>query len=305
MLFVENFYVSAWMVLSAFLYSLQNVDARFSGNLFGFWTMCVFRGVVGTIICACLLRVDGKKHSMKNLRFLVLRSILGGATIIASFFAILKCGLSTTTVITSTSSLWTALIGYIISPQKYKWAFYDIVIALWCIVGVVVLSLNNHNQNIYHYIGITSALLSAIFQSGVNLTIKHLDQESPAWIALWGMLGSVGLGLPGCIYEIHKAPHFSRATPIEYTSLLTTGVLSAMAQYCKTYSIQISGSMSVLIFRYMDVMFSVLWDVFLFKERLQWQTITGIVIILIGCLTKISIENLSKSVLLPINKICG
>jgi len=300
---LENFYASGWMILSAFLYSLQNADARFSGNTFGFWTMCVFRGIIGSIICACLLVIDGKKHNTKNLKFLVLRSILGGATIITSFFAILKCDLSTTTVITSTSSLWTALIGSVLSPQKYKWSFYDIMIALWCIAGVVVISLNDHHKNIYHYIGITSAILSAIFQSGVNLTIRHLDQESPAWISLWGMMGSVGLGIPGCIYEIYKAPHFARATPIEYTSLMTTGMLSAMAQYCKTYSIQISGSMSVLIFRYMDVIFSVLWDFFLFKVRLQWQTITGIFIILTGCFLKLSIENMSKPTILPINKI--
>lgn len=302
MLLSEHFYAPVWMILSAFLYSLQNVGARFSGNLFGFWTMCVFRGIIGSIFCVCLLWFGKEKEhktDTKNLRFLILRSILGGATIITSFFALLKCDLSTTTVITSTSSLWTAFIGYIISPKKYKWAFYDLMIVLWCISGVIVLSYNN-DHNFYYYIGIMSALLSSIFQSGVNLTIKHLDQENPAWIAFWGMIGSLVLGLPGCIYEIYKTPHFSKATPLEYSSLLTTGMLSATAQYCKTHSIQISDSMSVLIFRYMDVIFSVLWDVFIFKEKLQWQTITGIVIILTGCIVKINIEKCQNPILLPL-----
>lgn len=295
LLLTDQFYASTWMIVSAFLYSLQNVDARFSGNVFGFWTMCVFRGLVGSLLCAILLLFSTKKTDSisfhRNIRLLVLRSILGGATIITSFFAILKCDLSTTTIITSTASLWTALLGFLISPTKYKWEFHDLIIALWCIGGIVVLSSEQH-QGVYYYVGIISAILSAIFQSGVNLTIKQLDKENPAWVALWGMVGSVVLGLPGLIYEvIHEKPHFANAVALEWTSLTTTGILSAAAQYCKTHSIQISHSMSILILRYMDAIFSVLWDVFLFHERLHWQTITGISIVLSGCLAKLGIEN--------------
>lgn len=296
LLLTDQFYASTWMIVSAFLYSFQNVDARFSGNVFGFWTMCVFRGLIGSLLCAILLlfstkKIDSISSFDRNIRLLVLRSILGGATIITSFFAILKCDLSTTTIITSTASLWTALLGYLISPTKYKWEPHDLIIALWCIGGIVILSSEQH-QGVYYYVGIISAVLSAIFQSGVNLTIKQLDKENPAWVALWGMVGSIVLGLPGLIYEvIHEKPHFANATTLEWTSLTTTGILSAAAQYCKTHSIQISHSMSILILRYMDAIFSVLWDVFLFHERLHWQTSTGISIVLSGCLAKLGIEN--------------
>jgi len=304
----DQFYASTWMIVSAFLYSLQNVDARFSGNVFGFWTMCVFRGVVGSLLCAVMLLFSRKDDTSEkhhgNLRLLVLRSVLGGATIITSFFAILKCDLSTTTIITSTSSLWTALIGYMISPRHYKWEIHDLVIALWCFGGIVVLSSDQH-QGVYYYVGIVSALLSAIFQSAVNLTIKQLDTENPAWVALWGMMGSVVLGLPGLIYElVHQRPHFGEASLLEWTSLTTTGVLSAVAQYCKTYSIQTSHSMSVLILRHMDVIFSVMWDVFIFHEPLRWQTITGIVIVLLGCIGKLMVEHHKHTTrpILPLSK---
>ena len=294
LLLSDQFYASTWMIVSAFLYSLQNVDARFSGNVFGFWTMCVFRGLVGSLLCAMMLLFSTKSKDVsfhRNTRLLVLRSVLGGATIITSFYAILKCDLSTTTIITSTASLWTALMGYIICPTKYKWEVHDLLIALWCIGGIVVLSSDQH-EGVFYYIGIISAILSAIFQSGVNLTIKQLDKENPAWVALWGMVGSVVLGLPGLIYEVvNEKPHFAQATAWEWTSLTTTGILSAAAQYCKTHSIQISHSMSILILRYMDAIFSVVWDVFLFHERLHWQTITGISIVLSGCLVKLVLEN--------------
>lgn len=296
LLLSDQFYASTWMMVSAFLYSLQNVDARFSGNVFGFWTMCVFRGLVGSLLCASVLCWDIKKMviTRENRSLLLLRSLLGGATIITLFFAILKCDLSTVTIITSTSSLWTALLGYMISPQKYQWKIDDLVIALWCLTGIIIL-FSDQSQGVSYYVGIVCALLSAIFQSAVNLTIKQLEHENPAWVALWGMMGSVILGLPGLFYElIQKQPHFMDASALEWTSLTTTGVLSASAQYCKTYSIQISHSMSILILRHLDAIFSVVWDVFLFHERLTWQTITGIPIVLSGCLAKLLLEQLGQ-----------
>jgi drug/metabolite transporter (DMT)-like permease len=299
------------MIVSAFLYSLQNVDARFSGNIFGFWTMCVFRGIVGSVVCICLLFLERNKGDYdlatlsvnRNIPLLLLRSVLGGATIITSFFAILKCDLSTTTIITATSSLWTALIGHIICPDKYRWEFHDLLIALWCIGGIVVMSSGKSHDG-YYYIGVISAVSSSILQAGVNLTIKQLDTESPAWVALWGMGGSLVLGMPGLIYEITtQKPHFSDATLIEWESLASTGFLSATAQYFKTYSIQISGSMSILILRYMDAIFSVVWDIVIFHEKLRWQIIAGMLIILSGCLTKLGLDNYYKRKnLLPLDQ---
>lgn len=285
------------MIVSAFLYSLQNADARFSGDTFGFWTMCVFRGLEGSIICLCLLFLEKNKKTeegcttTRNLRLLVLRSLLGGATIITSFYALLKCDLSTTTVITSASSLWTAFIGHIIYPDKYKWKMRDVLIALWCIGGVFVVVMSS-GQHDYYYIGIISAVSSSVFQSGVNITIKKLEAESPARVALWGMVGSLVLGAPGMVYEVStRRPHFADATPIDMESLISTGFLSAAAQYCKTISIQISGSMSVLILRYTDSIFSVLLDIFIFHEKMRWQKIVGMLIIFSGCLTKLGVDH--------------
>lgn len=289
---------SIWMIMSAFLYSLQNVDARYSGSIFGFWTMCFFRGFFGSFLCVlflCLQQIYSKHLDIsfhRNIKLLLVRSILGGFSIITSFFAILKCDLSTTTIITSTSSLWTALIGYKISPDKYKWGVIDILVSLWCIGGIVILSTNTH-ENVYFYIGIISALLSAILQSCVNLTIKQLQEENPVWVALWGMVGSVVLSFPGLVYEITTTfhhQHFARATFIEWLSITTTGIVSASAQICKTHSIQISNSMSVIVLRYMDSVFSVLWDIFIFKEKFTWHTITGVVIVFAGCLFKFIFE---------------
>lgn len=295
----QQLYASLWMIFSALLYSLQNVAALFSGDIFGFWTLCVFRGMVGSVLC--LLWARGHVLTTGgHQKFLIIRSVLGGATIISLFFSILKCGLPTTTIITSTSSLWTAGIGYWISPERYKWSLLDLFLAVWCIGGIAVLLSGGHEGDVY-YIGVLCAFLSAICQSGVNLTIRNMDDEPASRVAFWGMMGSVVLGMPGCIYELSTSTdlYFPRASTIDVVSLLATGVLSAMGQYYKTYSIQISSSMSVLILRHMEIVFSVIWDILFFQKTLSWRIITGVCIILSGCLLKLINKKPSPPPTLP------
>lgn len=288
---------TVWMIVSAFLYSLQNVGARFSGNVFGFWTMCVCRGLVGSWVCAVVLFFSHpNKQEGTQWCWLLIRSLLGGATILTSFFAILNCGLSTTSTLTSTAPLWTSLMDYMVSPKKYRRS--DLGIALWCMGGLGVLLSGSH-QDGHYVVGVVSAIVSAILQSAVNLTIRKLDKEDPAWVALWGMAGSMVLGMPGLIYETahrQQKPHFGE---LEWMSLLTTGVLSAAAQYCKTYSLQISNSMSVLFLRYTEVVFSVIWDALLFHQKLPWQTTTGIILLGTGCIAKLTTDQKPTTPVLP------
>ena len=290
-----SFYASCWMVGSALLYSLQNVDARFSGNIFGFWTMCVFRGFMGALLCFLLLKDKQNIFSLNHYKSLCVRSFLGGATIITSFFSIMHCGATTTTIITSTSSLWTALIGHQIDSEKYQWSYVDVLISIWCFLGIALLWTDTPSNQLYYYIGILCAFLSSVFQAGVNISIKHLDSQEPALVSFWGMMGSVFLGLVGFLDESITTPQFTHANPIYLASLLTTGILSGMAQYSKTHAIQMSSSMSVLILRYMDVVFSILWDCLLFHEKITWQIITSMVMILTGCLVKLVLRNRQPS----------
>lgn len=281
--------------MSAFLYSLQNVDAQFSGNMFGLWTICFFRGFIGlfvSYVACCLCGEQKKLYSTENWTLLWIRCLAGGATLITLFFSLLHCDLSTTTMITSTSSLWTAWIGSKVLPEQYQWKFHDVLIALWCMSGIAVLSIENHTSSFFSYLGMICALLSAIFQALVNVTIKCLDNEGTMVVAFWGMMGSVLLGVPGFVYETyHSLPDFHSENIVGIVSLLTTGILSVMAQSCKTFAIQHSKTMSVIVLRYMDVLFAILWDILLFHQTKQWTTYVGMSMVLSGCFVKCVLDS--------------
>lgn len=275
---------SLYMILSAFLYSLQNVAARYSGDMFGFWTVCLIRGLVGVLFSLCLMETCASIHS-GNWKFLLLRSVLGGSTILLSFYSIEKCGITTTTAITATASIWTALLGNWMMPEKYKWSYIDILLAVWCVAGVIILSIEKDGHLSFHF----SPVLSALCQAGVNLTIKCLDEEPAMTVAFWGMMGSVLMGLPGFLFEwVEKKVEISSYSHNEggMMALFATGVFSLLAQYYKTLSIQTS-TMSVLVLRHMDVLFAILWDYLLFHQIIEWYKMVGVSMILTGCGVKV------------------
>ena len=271
-------WASAWMLVSALFYSLQNAGVVFSGEGVGFWTVCACRGAVGSLLMFFFCLRDWQ-WCPRSWRLLLLRSVLGGLTVVSLFFAVLRCGVATTTVLTSTSPLWAALLA----PKDQRWACRDVVLGAVCVVGVVLVMLGRVHYDRSFYTGAASALASAVFQAGVNLTVRGMRDDSPALIALWGMIGSVVLALPGAALEDH---HHATLPSRGVVSLVAIGVLSALAQYCKTHALQVAKSASVLVVRHMEVVFSLVLGVLAFHEPVRWNTVAGAGVIVAACVIR-------------------
>lgn len=272
---------SLWMLVSALFYSLQNAGVVLSGDNVGFWTICACRGAVGAVLMLFFL-FRGGWHS-SAWRLLLLRSVLGGVTILSLFFAVLRCGIAVPAVLTSTSPLWAALLA----PKAHRWAFRDVVLGGCCVVGVFLMMFDRMRRHYdgSFYMGVASALVSAISQAGVNLTVRGLRDEPPALVAFWGMMGSVVLALPGAVLEAGR--HRSNVSVSGVVPLVATGVLSALAQYSKTHALQVASSVSVLVVRHMEVVFSLLFGVFVFHEVLRWNTIAGACVVVAACIARL------------------
>jgi drug/metabolite transporter (DMT)-like permease len=82
------------MAFSAFIYSLQSLNVKLLGDDYRFWTISFFRGVTGTVASLASGAANRKNRegplwgSEKNRRWLIIRGLLGGITIITAFAAI-------------------------------------------------------------------------------------------------------------------------------------------------------------------------------------------------------------------------
>jgi drug/metabolite transporter (DMT)-like permease len=265
------------MILSAFLYSLMYLDVKLISTQYNPWTVIFFRGTSG-FITGLLIALFFQIKPLFGIKTkqLLLRGILGGAAISLSFLSMSYLSLSIGTTIVSTSPLWTALFSVFL--KRKVWHKIDTLATILCLIGLgIITSFNYNDRNFLIYI--LFALLSAILQGGVNVMIDEIKDENTIIISLYAMFGSIDVSITGFIYEQVK-------TPLMYSNhiwqLCLTGFLSLGAQALKTKAIQVSDGLGVIIFRYLDVPFSMMWDTLILQTKLNLSDYICIAFIMCG-----------------------
>lgn len=259
---------------SAILYSLQNLNVKYVGHDAGVWTITCLRGVVG-VLCALIACAGSIRPKRDNVKLLICRAFFGGLTIVSAFWAVMHISLLCATVILSTSPVWTAILTF----RSGLWTFTDTATTLTCIVGVYFVSSGTTSTSTLSWLGIGSAILSSLSQAVVNITIKQTS-ESTGLITFYGMAGSIVLALPGLIYE--QLDGFRISTKV-LPSICTVGLLSFSAQFAKTWSISLANGWYILVLRYLEVFFSLVWDYLIFDHLPNYQELIGGLMILLSC----------------------
>jgi len=278
---IVNLSASLMMVSSAFLYSIQYLDVKII-SFFGSWTISFFRGVTGTAVSLLLavLYVDnilGKKRKQ-----LLVRGVLGGLTLVTSFIAVVNLDLHVATVIIATSPLWTMFCA-----KKDTWKPRYTLASIACIGGLFLSLYRKDYSNTHIVIGVIGALCSSILTSAVNVMVFEIKDEDTIVIVFYSMLCCLFISCPGMIYE-QLRPNgnmvIASSSICHLIELSMAGIFSFMAQSLKTRAIQLSDNIGVIILRYMDIIFSSIWDVVIFKKQMDLLDIMGMIIIIASCL---------------------
>lgn len=112
---------AALVAMSAFMYSLESVNVKLLGKDVGFWTISVWRGVVGLVCCGLSYTAGRRPPGTHWLgqpgirRFLALRGAMGAAAVISSFAALVNMDMADATSLMSTAPLWTALMAVLMN----------------------------------------------------------------------------------------------------------------------------------------------------------------------------------------------
>ena len=304
---MNNWKPSIYMFLSAFFYSLQYLDIKSISDYFGIWLITFFRGATSLIIslaCLCIsYKFDPELNILgKRKKLLLIRGFLGGLSIICSFLAVKNLNLSIATVILSTGPILTGIMSCYF--KKDSWTRLNTFSLLICFSGLLIISIKGFKDQITNFfIGFFSGILSSLFTAMVNITINEIKDENTFTITLYSMSACIILTIPGLIYEITKENIFINNSVnrvlnnnvnrvFNITQLCLSGIFSFSAQYLKTRAIQISENLGIIILRYFDVVFCLLWDLFILKSKLYLYDYIGIALIFFGCFLN-SIDNIN------------
>ena len=300
-------YAICLTLFSSFFYSLQYLDVKLVSNTNNIdnntplLTILFLRGIVGTwlsLLCIILFRLFYGYSifhcQSSSILPLTLRGILGSLSIFCSFHAVHFLPLSVASVFTSLTPIWTAIYSHL---YQESWTKKHWFVNILCLSGVVILSVpywheenSNPTKPLKPSQGIIYALFASLFQSGVNVSIVKMKEEHALVNSFYSMGMTTLLSL--CWWKsIRSSIVFYLTFGNIRTSIFmySMGFISLLAQSLRTSALQISNSLPLTVFRYLDIPLAFLWDSVIFHYIFSIYEIIGISIILFALILKLFI----------------
>jgi len=232
---------------------------------------------------------------------LALRGILGAVSTVSAFLAVENMGLSVATVVNSMGPMWTGVAVFLLGRGRWGWA--DTLGCALCSAGVVVLAVYGYkNKETPHFItGLIAGVVSSVMQAMVNLTIRDIHDQDTAVIALYPMVLTALAGLPGAVYDVVRYPRLDHhlLPMMVFMEAGLLGVVSFIAQMLRTRALQTTDRMGVVVLRYAESVFAAVWDALVLHHRMTIHEMTGVLLILGGCLSRVVVAGMQKTLDAP------
>ncbi|MCS6903860.1 MAG: DMT family transporter [Bacteroidia bacterium] len=259
------------MLLATFLFSAMNVCVKYVSHL-PVLEIVFFRSLFS--LCITVFYLWLKKISIrgKNYGWLVLRGIAGTGSLVLHFFTLQKIHLASATTLQFLSPIFSAILGVWILRERLRKT--DYLFFLISFLGVVILSGFDVSIRWYNAaLGVFSAMLAGLAYNSIR---KVKDSEHPMVVVLFFPL--VALPVTG-FYTIFN---FVLPSLKDFLFLLAIGLITQMAQYFMALAYQKEAIAKVAILRYLGIIYAIFFGYFLFDEKLNFLSLVGIVLVLLG-----------------------
>ncbi len=268
------------MVLGAFFFATMGVAVKFASGTFNTFELVFYRGLISMAFLALVLR--GRNVSLRTpVPFMhVWRSIVGGASLTAWFYAIAWLPLATAMTLNYMSGIWVAafIVGGAILYGKAERQGPLLITVLLGFAGVV-LTLRptiDQNQLFAGLIGLLSGMCASL--AYLQVTALGRAGEPEGRTVFYFAVGTAVTGLLGILW--------AGFTPWERISwqaaawLLPIGVLASLGQWCMTRAYSRGHTLVVASLQYSGIVFASLYSLILFGDQLPLSAWLGIALII-------------------------
>ena len=264
------------MIISTFAFTLLNVTVK---KLVHYDTpQIVFFRSLGSLIFTTGFIIYYKLPLVgKNNKLLVLRSFVGLMSMSLFFMSLKYLNVGSAVTLRYLSPIFAAILAILILKEKIRqiqWLFFAIAF-----IGVIILKNSDIQINT---IGLSLILGSAFFGGLVYIVINKIGTtEHPITVVNYFMIIST---IVGGILSI-----FNWKTPLEHDwlPLISLGVFGFFGQLYMTKAFQLTTVNVIAPLKYIEVIFTVIIGVLLFKEVYNIWSLFGIILIISGLILNI------------------
>ena len=265
------------MLLAAFLFSLMSVAVKYAAQGFTSAELVMYRGLIGVLMMAGLLRMQGVSLRSPAPGMHAWRSVVGVISLWGWFYSIAQLSLATATTLNFMSSVWLGALfafGALMRGQVHRLLpLLCAVLAGFVGVALVLQPTLADDQWLAGLIGLLSGLLAGWAYMLVSALGRVGEPESRT--VFYFALGTALGGVLACTVQGFSAWHWPAAG-----WLLPVGVLASLGQWCMTRAYTQGATLVVASLQYSGVIFAVVFGVFLFNESIVWQGWLGMALII-------------------------
>lgn len=258
------------IILSSFFFALMATTVKFA-DAYSLAEKVFFRNFVGLIAMTIMMKRQKVSFKPNNFKLLTLRSLLGLSGVYMYFIAISQLDLGIAVTLNKTSPFFVMIFAVIFLKESFtKRKFISLLVA---ISGVLVIMRPTADFDfLYGLIGLSSAVVAG----GAYTVIRKLkDYDHPLVIIFYFCLYSVIITFPVALYSGIKVESLT-----DLGILTLIGLFAVIAQTFMTFAYRHAPASELAIYSYMNIVFSSVIGVLLFKESIALPNLLGIGLII-------------------------
>ena len=272
------------MLISVIAFSIMNVSLKHLTN-YGTFQLVFFRSITTLLITSCILKYRKIPFFGKGKLILTIRGVVGALAMLCFFFSVKYISVGSAVTIRYISPIFAVVFTIIFFKKtisKIEWFFYFI-----SFVGVFLIKGFDNENNLT---GFLMALLAAFFSAFVYIIIELIgSKEHPLVIVNYFMMTSFSVGLIGAFFNWSPVKHE------DLNLLLILGLFGFVGQYYMTKAFQNGSAHKIAPVKYIEVIFTILFGVFILKETYTIITLLGITMVIGGLIFNFSYKSLNKN----------
>lgn len=275
---------SLWMLFASFMFAVMGVCVKLASKEFSTSELVLYRGVVGVITLATLIKMQGGSFRTSMPGAHLWRGVIGVISLWLWYYSIGELPLATAMTLNYMSPIWIAAwlfaMGWWHAKGQVKW---PLMLAVGCsFVGVTLLlrPAFQANQLTPALIALGSSMITAMAYMQVRKLGLAGEPENRVvfYFTVMNLLaGIVGVFATGG----SDGPAWHPITTWRSgLLLLAIGVCATSAQIAMTRAYRLGNTLVVANLQYTGIVFSSVWGVLVFGDVFDWHSWAGIAIIL-------------------------
>jgi len=259
------------MLLSTTAFAFMNALVKFLIH-FPTFELVFFRSLGTLILTYFLMQSRGVSLRPNRPFLLLLRGFVGVTSMSLFFLGIHYIPIGSAVTVRYIAPLFGGVLAVIFLKEKIyplQWVFY-----LFAFAGVVLIKGFDTSISLF---GVAIVVGAAFFSAIVYIIISKIGhQDHPLRVVFFFM------GIATMVGGIGSAQNFLLPNTLDLTLLLLLGVFGFFGQYFMTKAFQQGEASKVAPFKYVEVIFTLSFGVYLFDEVYTFQSLLGIAMVISG-----------------------